>query len=357
MAGIRDQLIHRKLGMKPSDLIDSVSESMLRLLVYYGYPSSYKELYDNNLVIQDISNYGMWLCGDTYHKPSHEDYANTTEIIAGVRDNGVLVYGYVPIGGNLGVNRTLEEQKQAVDEWRALGVDGIFLDEFGFDYGQNRQDQVNIVSYVKEKGLPYVANAWVWCEFYCDHIDEIPFPSNDWRYTRFASVNPNNIPLPRDSSDWYMFENFVSDNTGLATKFDLHERVNDLTQWLVSYPSRSTKRMFLSVCPESPAGTVDLATLSPMSSVEEYFKYHSACAVLHGANAVGLGGFSFGAAGTPVSDEYYLLPNEAAQRTSLTINLSTGVNKANFGDIELTVTTDEVGGTYGFSYTNSKKYL
>lgn len=102
-------------------------KKMKNLLVYYGFPSSYRAMYNNDDIVSDIAGkYDIWVCGDSYEKPTHPDYANTTYIISKLETLGVRVFGYVPIGGSLGVNRTLQEQKDAVDDWRNLGVRTIF---------------------------------------------------------------------------------------------------------------------------------------------------------------------------------------------------------------------------------------
>lgn len=152
---------------------DNVHE-LNKLLVYYGNPIAYKGLWNIHLVIPEISKFKYWVVGDTYGDPTHEEFASTSAIIAGVRANGVKVYGYVPIGLNTSA-LTLTQMQTKVDQWDNLGVDGIFLDEFGFDYGNTRQRQIDIVNYVHSKGLPYCANARTVHDFACDDINELPW--------------------------------------------------------------------------------------------------------------------------------------------------------------------------------------
>ena len=104
------------------------------LLIYYGYPIAYKGIWDAAAVAQEISNnYKYWVVGDTYQIPTHVEYASTVSIINAVRANGVIVYGYVPIGLNTS-GLSIAQIRTRIDQWMTIGVDGIFLDEFGFDY-------------------------------------------------------------------------------------------------------------------------------------------------------------------------------------------------------------------------------
>ena len=133
--------------------IDTSNNGKKSLLIYYGYPIAYKGIWTTDGVIGEISKFDYFVCGDTYQQPTHEEFASTSTIINGVRALGTKVYGYVPIGVNT-EDRPMATLKTAVDQWIALGVDGTFLDEFGFDYGNTRQRQIDVVNFIHSKGLP-----------------------------------------------------------------------------------------------------------------------------------------------------------------------------------------------------------
>ena len=311
----------------------SAAPSPSRLLIYYGYPSSYKGIYNNASVIADIAaNYDIWICGDTYDNPAHEDYANTQAIIAGVRAAGVKVFGYVPIGTNT-ENRSIATMQTSVDRWVTLNVDGIFLDEFGFDYQNTRTRQKTMVDYVHGKGLPVCANAWTYHDFACDNISELPWGSGDWRYVNFQTYNPTNIALTRWPTDCYLIENFCYDNTGPASRWDAQERFQMVTTL------NATKNVTLWACAvlaETVGGTVDTTKTGNLTSMTDIMSYVSANAYLYGINTVGIGGFSFGAGGTPVVGQ---IANIASAATSaISENFTTGIFTRSFGDFTITVT-------------------
>lgn len=306
------------------------------LLVYYGYPIAYKGLWDTAAVASEIAaNYSVWVVGDTYGDPAHEEYATTTAIVSSVRASGVKVYGYVPIGQNTS-GLSLAQMQVRVDQWDTIGVDGIFLDEFGFDYGNTRTLQKSIVDYVHGKGLPVCANAWTAEDFMCDNVNELPWPSNDWRYQNFVTGNPTNLPLTRTAGDSYLIENFCFSNTGPGDVFDVQER-SALTTALAA--SKGVEVWALAVLPESSPGNLDEALLGHLGTLENVGAYIAANAFLYDITVVGSGGFSFGSNGTPLWAPLPSMPVSAALPTSsATNNYVTGIATRHFGPVQVRVT-------------------
>lgn len=305
------------------------------LLIYYGYPISYKGINTTAGVIADIAaRYKYWVVGDTYGDPLHESYADTTTIIAGVRALGVIVYGYVPIGQNTS-NLTITQIRTKIDQWSNLGVDGIFLDEFGFDYANTRTRQIDCVNYVHGKGLPYCANAWTVEDFCYDNINQVPWPSGDWRYINFTTYNPTNLVLPRNPTDSYLFENFGFSNLGIAIIWDAQERSINVKNLSIT---RNFKVWVEAVFGETVPGTLDTTKLGDFTSLEEAGAYVSANAYIYGFDVVGGGGFSFGSNGTPVEMPLYALPAEARAATvAQSTNFTTMEAVRYFGDVTVKV--------------------
>ena len=75
--------------------------------------------------------------GDGLEHPTHGDHAKTRTIIKLLVREGVEVYGYVDMGVST-QNLPLATAQQYVDEWRAMGVTGIFWDDAGADMGVDR---------------------------------------------------------------------------------------------------------------------------------------------------------------------------------------------------------------------------
>lgn len=325
----------------------STAPKLKRLLIYYGFPAAYKALWDDAAIIADIvSNVSHWVVGDTYQDPAHESYASTVAIIQGVRAAGVVVYGYVPIGQST-MNLTLGQIQTRIDQWGAVGVDGIFLDEFGFDYGNTRQKQINIVTYVHGKGLPYCANAWTVEDFTCDNISELTWATGDWRYVNFATYNPTNLTLPRNPTDAYLFENFGYSHLGPSTIWDMQERCMIVYQRTTA---KSVQRWGVAVFPETTPGVLNTALMGSMTDLDDVGAYISANAYLYDVLIVGSNGYSFGSSGTSIPAPLYRLPDSAQAATApATTDYAAKKGSRFFGPIQVTVTnTDTAQGVTVF---------
>lgn len=269
------------------------------LLVYYGWPIAYQGLWDAASVAQSIANhYDTYIVGDAYQDPSHESYANTVQVLAQLKIAGVKLYGYIPLGVN-NDNLSLATIQTRILQWKTLGVDGIFLDEFGFDYQVTRQRQIDAVNAVHAQNLAYCANAWTWQDVGCDHDNDLPetWAQNDWRRVNFRAYNPDNLVLPRTSNDAYMFENFGFDHNGPKNQFEFLERAKVMR----ATNTDKLKIWALGVLPEDPQGTLNTTLSAPFTTVGEIAEYVWAAGYVFGFNHVGINGYSFGSAGGTAS--------------------------------------------------------
>lgn len=276
------------------------------LFCYYGYPIALNGLYNVDAVIDHISRYDIWICGDTYQRPTQEVYASTVQIVQGVRARGTKVYGYVPMGSS----QTNDQKMTGIDQWHAIGVDGIFLDEYGFDYGVSRAQQILIVRYAHSKGLPICANAWVYEDAAIDSKFDLPWGPEDWRYHQFIGGNPDDLASPHREGDSYLIENFCYDYQGVTTKFNSQERCALIAQKnkLIANPYLIWG---LAVFPEIVGnyGNVDFSKMGtlPWMDVPTYI---AANAWLYDIDACGAGAYTFGAGSKPVEMFFPGLPPE-----------------------------------------------
>jgi len=170
------------------------------LLVYYGWLNSFNSAtngWSNEKVAQDIAKYNYVVLGDGIQSSSHGDYANTSVIVPRIQalNQHIQVFGYVTI------NQSLANFQTKVDEWDTLGVDGIFLDEAGYDYGTNRADFNTRVDYVHNKTTAGVcfANAW--------NIDHVIGTDNDTSYPN-TTWNSGLVESNLTSDDWFLLESY-----------------------------------------------------------------------------------------------------------------------------------------------------
>lgn len=201
------------LMKKPSDL-----------LIYYGWLSGFNQYWDNEKVAQDMARYDLLVFGDGVQDPGHGDYANSQVIIPRIKELNpdALIFGYVT------ANQNLSDFKTKADGWEAMIVDGIFMDEAGYDFGVKRTDLNDRILHVKSFDEAYLCfvNAW--------NMDHVVGTENDPSFPN-STFNPDEYESLLEEDDWYLLESFVvntaaySGNNGYASKSDVVARGDKAT--------------------------------------------------------------------------------------------------------------------------------
>lgn len=178
------------------------SDVMKNLLCYYGWPSSFNSAinqWSTEKVARDMARYDLVVLGSGLEEDTHGDHTNTETIISRLsqlRSDG-QVFGYVT------VNQTMTLFMDKVDKWFAMGVDGIFLDEAGYDYGtvatNGREAFNDKLDYLHSKGLIAFVNAWK-PEHVLGSNADASYPDTTW--------NPNEVNSNITPYDWYLMESF-----------------------------------------------------------------------------------------------------------------------------------------------------
>lgn len=165
---------------------------MKNILFYYGYPSAFN--YDENgwdidKVVDDIDQYDVVVFGGGLEDPNHPDHNNVREIISKLIYTEI--YGYVTFSQS--------GLQGLVSKWDDLDVDGIFLDEAGYDFGNKRYRFNYVVEYIHNQ--MYANNVFV-NSWNPNHIiginDDVSYPNyiyNEWN--QLSSLN---------AGDWYLLE-------------------------------------------------------------------------------------------------------------------------------------------------------
>jgi hypothetical protein len=132
-----------------------------KLAIYYGWPNTVKD-WTVAGAVSVFKEYDIVVFGAGLEDSSHGDHQNTKDIIDHSDMANTECYGYVTI------NQSTQTVKDKIDLWHSMGgsnqkIAGIFLDEFGFDYGISRSKQNTIVDYIHNKTGPTLkafVNAW-----------------------------------------------------------------------------------------------------------------------------------------------------------------------------------------------------
>ncbi len=102
---------------------------------------------------------------------------------------GTQVYGYIDVGVS-SANITLGEIQTIVDDWQTMGVAGVLLDLFGYDFDTSRARQNSIVDYVHSVGLIAVVDAFTPAEALGSDVD--------------ATYNPGGVAPSLATGDIYL---------------------------------------------------------------------------------------------------------------------------------------------------------
>lgn len=188
-----------------------------KVIIYYGYPVGINNAWSVDAAVDVYKKYDICVFGDTYELPDHEVYSETVEIFTRLKEENpdIRLVGYVPIGAqNIGEDSGLSitEIKRRIDLWKNIKADGIFLDEFGYDYGVTRERQNEVVQYVHDKSMFCIANTWNQSYAFSSQPMVIDFLNN-------FKPNPNSLLPLLNEHDYSLLENmFYSCERDESTK-------------------------------------------------------------------------------------------------------------------------------------------
>ncbi len=164
------------------------------LLIYYSYPSLINGANgDIPTAAAAFANYDIVVLGDGLETPSHPDSANTGLIMQSAATVHTRFFGYVDAGVST-QNLTVYQIRTEIFNWKNLGADGIFLDDFGYDFGTTRDRQNSVVDCAHTLGLPVIANGFFVDDVFSSAVD--------------ASFNANGTATRLTAADFYLYESY-----------------------------------------------------------------------------------------------------------------------------------------------------
>jgi len=210
------ETIHGKTGWHNQEIVKATYRKPGNLLIYYGWMNSFNSGvngWNNENVAQDMAKYNLIVLGDGIQDSGHGDYSNTEIIIPRIKtlNPNAKIFGYVT------VNQSLGNFQSKVDDWETLQVDGIFMDEAGYDYGStttNGRAAFNTkVDYVHNKTYAKLCfvNAW--------NMDHIIGTTNDASYPN-TTWNPNLVASNLTYNDYYLLESFAVNTLAYGTDYE-----------------------------------------------------------------------------------------------------------------------------------------
>lgn len=120
-----------------------------KLAVYLGIPVSVNNSTSVSQAVQEFNNYDLVVFGKEQLSNISNPNNMTTKII--INQTNADVFGYVD------GTRQIGNFKNYVNQWKLMGVKGIFIDKFGYDDGNTRKDQKLRINYVHGMNLLIMA--------------------------------------------------------------------------------------------------------------------------------------------------------------------------------------------------------
>eukprot|EP00128_Syssomonas_multiformis_P014587 Colp12_sorted_trinity150504_noHs@3909 len=240
---------------------------MKSLLVYYGWPSCLNGL-DGRMdkLVEAYSKYEYIIFGAGLEEESHGDHKNTKTIISKLSD-AVFVFGYIDLGVST-YNYTMPEIRRRIKAWKQMGVQGIFFDDFGFDFDVNRDRQNEAIAAVHAEGLKVCANAWNSADVFVTSTD--------------LKSNPSATRINLKPGDFYLVESYVIIEGSIADDKIWRKRMQDIKEQQVANGFEDVR--LLGVTTASPSSVYD----------QKLFEYVCACGYVDNLEAVGYGEHNFG---------------------------------------------------------------
>jgi hypothetical protein len=180
-----------------------------KMAIYYGPPQQVNGSAGNTTSAAAVfDDYDLVVFAEGIEQVADPSHTPTQTIIGNIAAT-TRSYGYIDLCVQNPVsslyrcrNWTLQQLKDRVDAWQAMGVAGIFLDQAGCDYVVSRQRQNDIVNYVHGKSLSAFIN--VWDQDHAFAPGSIPSP-----YPGYANCNPTNLPPALNSNDYSLLESWA----------------------------------------------------------------------------------------------------------------------------------------------------
>lgn len=183
-----------------------------KLAIYYGWPSSVNATYTVAGAAAVFKDYDIVIFGAGLEDSGHGDHQNTIDIIAHQDMANTDVYGYITTSSTQASNET------KIDNWALMGVKGIFCDEYGYDYGNSRTKQNDLVDYIHSKNLVAFVNAWN--------------PDDAFSSDMVPVYNPNPKKSTKlNSNDWYLAESYQIINGNYQNASDWKTKADKMASY------------------------------------------------------------------------------------------------------------------------------
>lgn len=199
---------------------------MEKVCIYYGYPILISGNANIEEAVEIYQEYNLIVFGDGYNEKKHETHSDTLLIIKKIKEKKeeVKVFGYISCGLKEGGKINIEGIKRKVKLWKEMGVDGVFLDEFGYDYYNTRDRQNKIIAISREMGMKIFVNSWDINWIFSGENIKLPW------LPKFET-NSRKIKTSLCDEDYFLYENLTWKVENGIQKNSSFERINRIYEY------------------------------------------------------------------------------------------------------------------------------
>jgi len=310
---------------------DASTDTGIRsLLVLYAPPNIANGKYDDNYAASILCRYDDVVLGSGLEDPGNAYHASTQTIIQKVGEISptTVTWGYIDAGVTTG-NIPLSTLQTQIDQWIAMGIGGIFVDTFGYDYQVPRSRQNSILSYIHSKGVGAIINVW--------NADDALSSAVD------ATYNPSGVATVAGANDVLLLESWVCNSDSYSSPY--YATISDIKtrgDKAVAYRNNLGIRIF--------SVNIMLHTGTSESTLEEYRAISEGLARAWRLDGAGLACSNYASTGTDIAvvaprfSPYRDLP----LRTAAPYILNGAWTEVQAPDLGITITYDAGTSTYGW---------
>jgi len=249
-----------------------------KVLVYYSTPQGVNGVWDDTAAARVFAQYDYVVFGGSIANPSDGYYPSTVNIINKIHglNPNTKVFGYVDLGVKTN-NYPMSTLQVKIDMWKTMGVNGIFLDDAGYDFYVPRTRLNDTLDYIHGKGLSAVVNAW--------NPDDVMGNAVDSVY------NPNGASTHIGARDFYFMESFLVNTKAYANTdhYALLYRVKRKADKAVQYrKALGVKLLSINI--------VDYSIFSG-AQIDHFFKMAETAALIYSLDGYGMSGINYGTSG------------------------------------------------------------
>lgn len=197
--GIKPQGSKVSVGERISILEGSATLRAPSFLVYLGESDKINGATSVDEAVGHFVKFDHIVLGNNADDITSATHDTTQNIITNIKGNrDIKIYGYIDCGVST-ANLSIAQIQVKIKAWKDMGADGIYLNNFGYESGVNRDRQNQILDSIHQYGMVAVMTAADSEKLLTDAVD--------------SAMNPNWVAPHIQNGDIYHYQQFAVDTS------------------------------------------------------------------------------------------------------------------------------------------------